>query len=99
MFMHFLAQSGRHFIKLAVFVYIQLYSNHLFIFISLFRSMRAFLWILSGAIILINVIIVANSVADFSSTVGKPSVAFYCFMAVIAVLYIGNDVTYLFVYV
>ncbi len=54
--------------------------------------MRAFLWILSGFIILINVFIVENSISDFAKYEEKPSFIFYCFVAAITVLYIGNDV-------
>ncbi len=54
--------------------------------------MRAFLWILSGFIILINVFIVENSISDFAKNEEKPSFIFYCFVAAITVLYIGNDV-------
>ncbi len=97
--MHFLAQLGRLVINLAVFVYVQLYSDHLFTFMLLFRYMKVFLWILSGFVIVMNVVIVVNSLSDFSSTEEKYSVMFYIFMAVIAVLYIGNNVTYLYIYI
>eukprot|EP01084_Bolivina_argentea_P292634 503116_1 len=53
------------------------------------RYMKVFLWILSGFVIVMNVVIVVNSLSDFSSTEEKYSVMFYIFMAVIAVLYIA----------
>ncbi len=63
------------------------YSDHLSIY-SLFRFVQAFLWLVSACIIVINIIIVAQSV--FSSTEGKPSVMFYTFVGVLSGLYIGK---------